>query len=499
MYSGNGTGKLLGTYPTFEACVLAGNAGTKKFTCKATVTPCPAQPAADTRTLSCPAGTIGTWTQTLSYTLQPSPQCWVGQWLPATAPAGTCIAIPPQPADETQSVACQSGTAGTWTQTRSYARIDAAPYWQAGAWMPETAPAGACAAVVMPPVVDHSGMGPTIDKSLIPAPAVGYAWPRVRSVWRDSSTGLDCLPGAVNCQIPSVYVAKADSIGAFRIPCGFARMAFDDPIVFPGQPGASHLHTFTGNVGVDAFSTTASISGAGNSTCDGGTLNRSSYWFPALIDTGNGRPLVPTTNVVYYKDSYDFDISAVVQPLPAGLRMVSGNAKNTDPATTGARYICYGPDGTNPGWKRTITAAFADGTCKVGGDFIMEVGFPYCWDGVNLDSPNHASHLSGVEQYRVSRPAAEGGDYYPKRCPATHPVVLPVISYNVHYAITDDGLIGRARLSSDMDPTLPAGISGHADYFLGWDAPTMNLWLDCLRQKKDCHADVLGVSQTTLH
>ena len=31
------------------------------------------------------------------------------------------------------------------------------------------------------------------------------------------------------------------NVGAFREPCNFSHMAFDDPIVFPGQPGRSQL------------------------------------------------------------------------------------------------------------------------------------------------------------------------------------------------------------------------------------------------------------------
>jgi len=329
---------------------------------------------------------------------------------------------------------------------------------------------------------------PFIDLTLIPPPNIGYAVPRVRSVWRDSTTGADCVQGAPNCAIPPVLIpAGPHTVGAFRTVCGFAKMAKDDPIVYPGQTGAAHLHTFIGNTSVDAFSTVDSIANKGNSTCAGGTLNRSSYWFPAMIDTG--RPLVPASSVVYYKGHYEFDSSAVVQPMPHGLRMVSKGAKNTDPATTGARYVCYGANGELPTWKNTITQAVADGTCKVGGDFVMMAVFPFCWDGVNLDSPDHASHLSAVVQ--------DGTAPFAKHCPTTHPVVLPAISYNIHYTIPDDQAVSRWRLSSDMDAMLPAGISGHADYFIGWDTDILQTWVTkCLKARMDCHADLLGDGRT---
>ena len=357
-----------------------------------------------------------------------------------------------------------------------------------------TTPQPTLAPAPMPAALDHSLSGPTIDRSLIPPPATGHADRRVRSVLRSLSSGADCSVLSVDCVMPAVFRIASSDIGAFRVNCTYAKMAFDDPIVFPAQAGVSHLHTFTGNTGVDAYSTAESIAGTGNSTCAGGILDRSSYWFPAMIDTADGRPIAPTANLVYYKGSYQFDISKTVQAPPAGLRMVSGNAKNTDPETTGARYICLGPHRENPGWKRTIAQANADGTCVVGGDFIMRIDFPNCWDGVNLDSPNHAAHVVEPEHYWAPpRPASEGGAYQLARCPADHPVPLPVISYNIHYKITDNGAVGRWRLSSDSDPSLPAGISGHADYFGGWDTQTMQAWVDgCVRAKRDCHADLLG-------
>ena len=98
----------------------------------------------------------------------------------------------------------------------------------------------------------------------------------------------------------ALKVAPTDEIappggghGAFRTVCTFSHMSFDDPIVFPGQPGRSHLHTFFGNTGTNANSTPESIRDTGNSTCRGGIANRSSYWVPTLIDTRDNTPLKP--------------------------------------------------------------------------------------------------------------------------------------------------------------------------------------------------------------
>jgi hypothetical protein len=45
-------------------------------------------------------------------------------------------------------------------------------------------------------------------------------------------------------------------------------------------------------------------------------------------------------------------------------------------------------------------------------------GFPTCWDGVNLDSPDHREHVA----YPASGTFESGG-----ACPSTHPVRLPQI------------------------------------------------------------------------
>lgn len=39
--------------------------------------------------------------------------------------------------------------------------------------------------------------------------------------------------------------------GIFRINCDFAHSSYDDPIVYPGQNDAAHLHRFYGNTVVD--------------------------------------------------------------------------------------------------------------------------------------------------------------------------------------------------------------------------------------------------------
>jgi hypothetical protein len=296
---------------------------------------------------------------------------------------------------------------------------------------------------------------PVIDRTKIPAAATGWSTPRVQAA---TST-----------------TAAAD-IGAFRLGCFYSHMNFDDPIVYPGQTGVSHLHVFFGNTDVNAASTSDSIASSGNSTCSGGTLNRSAYWVPAMVDATDGTPITPSAILVYYKTGYGGVTPASVVAVPAGLHMIAGSAKATTASTDGVgRFSCVGGN-VGVGWQNSIPT-----TCNQGNSLIMEVNFPQCWDGANLDSPDHKSHMS--------YPTGTG-------CPSAYPVALPAISYEVYYDLSAVNLAHMVnwRLSSDnYAATSPAGYSAHGDYMYGWDKATMQTFIThCDDASVDCHANLLG-------
>ena len=263
--------------------------------------------------------------------------------------------------------------------------------------------------------------------------------------------------------------------GQFRLLCAFSHMAFDDPIIFPGQPGASHLHAFFGNKGADAFSTAESLANSGRSTCRGGTLNRSAYWVPAMIDTRDGRPIAPTDSSFYYKTGFSQIAPTEIQPIPMGLRMLTGDAKNAAPQDYFA-YSCEGGSWTPVAGGKGIP------NCEAGVQLRMRLTFPQCWDGRNLDSPDHKSHMSW-------RTGNAGG-----RCPASHPVALPEITFNIYYNVTEANSTRHWRLSSDGYSTdLPGGFSAHGDWYSGWNNDIVRAWTrNCLNLVLDCGGGNLG-------
>ena len=267
--------------------------------------------------------------------------------------------------------------------------------------------------------------------------------------------------------------------GSFRTTCSMARFAFDDPIVYPGQPGASHLHVFYGNTAADGRSTAESIAESGGSTCRGGTLNRSAYWAPALVDAVTGEVQTPADAVFYYKTGYGID-PRVVQPFPAGLRMIAGD-KNATAAQNYVEWGCRDRGTPNTGAVPT--------TCRVGDAIRLSIQFPQCWDGVHLDAPDHQSHMA----YPIYRnpPAVS-------TCPATHPVTLPVITEHFDYPVTARSVPANWRLSADMySAALPGGFSAHADWMNGWDpAVLQTIVTRCLNAAMDCGVGSIGDGRT---
>ena len=296
----------------------------------------------------------------------------------------------------------------------------------------------------------HAGHGPTIDRARLPAPARGASDERIKPTNDEPA--------------PSTH-------GEFRTVCGYSHMAFDDPLVFPREPGKSHLHVFFGNTGTNAFSTAASIAGSGSSTCRGGIANRSAYWVPATIDTRTGTPVTPAIANMYYKTGYNGIGADQVRPFPKGLRMIAGDATNT--STKGPwRFVCVG-GGADGKERREIP------DCPVGSQLNEMVFFPQCWDGRNVDSPDHKSHMS----YPVNR-----------RCPDSHPVAIPEITFNIQYDVREPGISRFWRLASDMYPSdQPAGRSMHGDWFDGWAPAVKEAWVKgCNQAARDCHSHLLG-------
>ena len=236
----------------------------------------------------------------------------------------------------------------------------------------------------------------------------------------------------------------------FISTCAYSHENNDDLILYPGQPGLSHLHQYVGNDSTNAMSTQASLL-SGTTSCRR-SADTAAYWAPALIS--GTTPVTPISATIYYRRS----TLKAVHPFPQGLRMIAGDSHATSPQSL--RITSW-----NCGVFADVPPSSAIPTCPAGSNLRLHVRFPSCWDGKNLDSVDHKSHMA----YAV------GG-----RCPKDHPVSVPAIELIMKYpSLGGAGL----QLSSGGQ------YSGHADFVDAWQQPELRRIVNtCLNAQRRCGA-----------
>jgi len=379
----------------------------------------------------------------------------------------------------------KDGTAAYKRVLSTYKAIRAAEVPPAPAPAPVPAPTPAPSpAPVPPPVID-----PNVPTTGLPVVADGLDV----NAFLQPSWGTGAIPAS----------AAPDVVGAFRLICqagmSNARLAemikYDDPIVYPGQPGKSHLHQFFGNTKADAFSDYTSLRTTGESSC-ANIMNRSAYWMPAMLD-GKGFVVPPDYITIYYKRRVKSDplcskIGTACVDLPRGLRFIFGaDMLNMAAPKTGGGYFNCAGTGAVPGHYPSIVDAAKN--CPIGAQLGAVISAPECWDGKNLDSPDHRSHVAYSKYI---------GQAY-AQCPSTHPYVIPTFTLGAWYT-TDatldragvwDGTFNSWHLSSDNMPGMPMkpGTTFHTDWFGAWNDTVLARWhLGCINKLLNCSGADLG-------
>src|SRR2546423_14199709 len=90
--------------------------------------------------------------------------------------------------------------------------------------------------------------------------------------------------------------AEAGITGKFSSVCFYTHSAPNDAILYPGKPGAAHMHDFIANPSTDAFSTVQSLQAAQSNCVD--TKDTAAYWVPTL--SAKGTIVHPSSITVYY-------------------------------------------------------------------------------------------------------------------------------------------------------------------------------------------------------
>ena len=331
---------------------------------------------------------------------------------------------------------------------------------------------------------------PTPSATAVPTPGLAGLSPVASGVdvnqYLSAAWGTGAIPGPEEGGVE----------GAFRFNCTPSHNAYNDPVVFPGQTGRSHLHTFFGNTRTDANSTYESLRTTGSSTCNN-IMNRSAYWVPAMMN-GRGKVVMPNWISIYYKgmprtDARCRTAGRACVALPNGLRYIFGYNMSDPSQSSPASTMWWNCDAANAGGHFANIAQAARG-CPVGAHIGMVMTGPDCWNGTELDSPDHRSHLAYM-QYDGTGTA---------KCPSTHPYILPHFTIGVWYQV--DATLDRSGnespdadtwyLSSDRMAGMARAVPGttlHSDWFGAWEDSVMDMWMsNCIDKMLSCSGGDLG-------
>ncbi|PIL30120.1 hypothetical protein GSI_07738 [Ganoderma sinense ZZ0214-1] len=256
-----------------------------------------------------------------------------------------------------------------------------------------------------------------------------------------------------------------------------------DSIVNPDAIG-SHVHSI---VGASRFKNVYDADDLTQSKCTTIPVqpDKSNYWAPTLFhrdqQTGQLTPMKTGFNIYYLMRPGPKN--EPIKAFPKGLRMVAGDStRRTYNASSFAdqavSFVCLdysGAHNNDPDWAERPN--FFDHTCPDG--MRAQVFFPSCWDGVNLDSADHKSHLAyPIQNYN-------SGD-----CPSTHPVHLVSLFYEMFVSVDEYSYWGAGTwVFANGDTT---GYGHHGDFQNGWDIDLLQEAIDTCTQAQgnvmDCPA-----------
>ncbi|KAI0414341.1 WSC domain-containing protein [Xylaria grammica] len=255
-------------------------------------------------------------------------------------------------------------------------------------------------------------------------------------------------------------VSAQDVYDTFTVNCNRLTTQRRDPILSFGSPTSDHVHAVVGGTNFKADTTNEDAINSKATTCDK-ILDNSIYWVPQLYhinDDGRYELVTHIGSSIYYQNrACDYEEGRTSCPsiktnfaaaLPAGLRMLSGDKdlrtfNQSDITQRAINHHCVGPVDEE-------TNSLPVAHCNI---IRAQVTFPPCWDGINLDSDDHKSHMAF--------PAI--GEFHGGVCPKSHPIAVIQLFFEFNFDTAK--YTDRNFVFAQGDKT---GYGFHGDFINGW-------------------------------
>ncbi|MFF7566570.1 DUF1996 domain-containing protein [Streptomyces pseudovenezuelae] len=277
------------------------------------------------------------------------------------------------------------------------------------------------------------------------------------------------------------------SRGTFVTSCGVnANGLFnsDNVIVAPGvSNGAHHFHDYIGNQSNTAFASDQDLANAETSCVDQG--DKSTYYWPVIrlqngtqeqdadkpgggVEGNAGKIVTPKEVTLTFVGTPRSKVTA----MPRLLRIITGDAKAfvNGPANANASWSCTGFEDRQLKDKYPL--------CPQGSDVVRTFKFQSCWDGRNIDSANHRTHVAFAQNDGT---CANGFKAIPQ--------LVQRIVYDVDAPSLNDGGRTTPLFAVDSFPEqLHKPVTDHGDFINVFDEKLMNEMVGCINDGRQCGA-----------
>ena len=276
------------------------------------------------------------------------------------------------------------------------------------------------------------------------------------------------------------------STGTFVTRCGVnanKNHNTDNVIVAPGVTnGAHHLHDYVGNQKVNAFATNDSLI-QDQTSCQNQSDLSAYYWPVVRIQDGTqdfdqnadgggkegnvGKILTPVQAQIKYVGSPTSKVTA----MPQFLRIITGDAKTTTNglANANAHWSCTGFEN-----KVQLTEQYP--ICPQGSNVVRTFAFQSCWDGQNIDSANHRTHVAFADPAS----GACGNGFK----------AIPQLTMRLVYKITpptlQNGQVKNAYAVDGFPEQLHKAATDHDDFIAVFKNNLANKIANCINNGQRC-------------